>query len=364
MSIDNYTIDDYGSNYLGYYTIGNPNTLYIRNYDDFKNHKDTLAHEFIHLCQELGCYNLIIEACAEIISREYFEDADIDVYTSQVKLIKILMEIIGAEPIWIYNFTGNFQPIEDAVKPFLSTEDYYEFLSCLSFESDDDKNNLVKFERLDELLSILYKNMYNDDIKNNEVISVIKDSSAILTRYYFNPRLINQENSFYYRRTDVEYGQIDYETAMERNLFYSYAVKYEPLSYDEAMDELLNGAHTLRRDIDFKANDIILYRSRVGANKTIITAKIDGVNYEEADVDDLVKQGIIKVDYYKIYFQVLNAQEYINKECIEGAEIHELYYSKDLTLHEDYIEGFIPKIHYLTPINQIGYSRVLKKTNN
>ena len=364
MSIDNYTIDDYGSNYLGYYTTGNPNTLYIRNYDDFKNHKDTLAHEFIHLCQELGCYNLITEACAEIISREYFEDADIDVYTSQVKLVKILMEIIGAEPIWIYNFTGDFQPIEDAVKPYFSSEDYYEFLSCLSFESNDDKNNLVKFERLDELLSILYKNMYDDDIKNNEVISVIKDSSAILTRYYFNPRLINQENSFYYRRTDVEYGQIDYETAMERNLFYACAIKHEPVTYEEAMDELANGTHNLRRDIDFKANDIILYRSIVGSNETIITAKIDGVMYEEANVDDLVKQGIIKVDYYKIYIQVLNAQEYINKECIEGAEIHEIYYSKDLTLHEDYIEGYIPKIHYLEPINKIGYSRVLKKTNN
>ena len=360
MSIEKYGVDDYMGNFLGYYTEKNPNILNVRNYDEFKTHKDTLAHEFIHLCQELGGYNLLTEACAEIISQEYFEDADVDVYTIQVKLVKTLMEIIGPDPIWIYNFTGDFTPIENAVRPYLSTEEYYEFLSCLTFEQDDE-NNLNKFKRLDELLKILYKNKFDDDIENNEAISALKDSSAVLTRYYFNPRYMNQEHSFYYKRTDVEFGKIDYKTAMERNLFFAYAIKYEPITYEEAMDELVNGTHNIRRDIDFTANDIIIYRSIVGSNETIITAQIDGIKYEEANVDDLVSKGVININYYRIYYQVLSAQDYLDRNVIEGAEINTLYYKDQLTLYDDYIEGYIPITHYLTPINQIGFSRVLKK---
>lgn len=359
--IHGYTGEEYGGNYLGYYTEKEPNTLHIRDYDKIENHKDTAAHEFIHLCHVLSCYNLITEACAEIISFEYFDEANVDVYTSQVRLVKILMEIIGPNPIWIYNFTGNFQPIEDAVKPYFSSEDYYEFLSCLSFTIDDDENNLIKFKRLDELLKILYKNKFDEDIENNETISSLKDYTAVLTRYYFNPRLINQENSFYYKRTDVEYGQIDYATAMERNLFYACAIKHEPVTYEQAMDELANGTHNLKRDIDFTANDIIIYRSTVGSNETIITAKIDGVMYEEANVDDLVKQGILKVNYFRIYYKSLTAQEYLNKDYLEGAEVYTIYYKDQLTLYDDYIEGYIPKIHYLTPISEIDFTMKLTK---
>ena len=362
MSIYNYNVNDYGSVFLGYYTLENPNTLYIRNYDEFKNHKDTLAHEFIHLCQELGAYNLITEACAEIISAEYFEDADVDVYTKQVQLTKILMEIIGPEPIWIYNFTGDFKAIENAVKPHFSSEEYEEFLTCLSFVSGEDEKNLIKFKRLDELLKILYKNIYDEDIDNNEAIYALKDSTAILTRYYFNKRFMSKEYSFYYRHADVEYGRIDYETAMDRNLFYACAIKYEPITYEEAMNEITNGTHSIRREIDYNANDIIIYRSNDGNNKKIITAKIDGVKYESVSVDELVSKGIITVNYSRINYKVLNAQEYLNHAWMDGAELYTIYYKEQLTLFDDYIEGYIPKNYYLTPINQSSFSRKLKKS--
>ena len=361
LAIYTYGQDDYNNEFLGYYTSSNPNQLFIRNYDDFVNHKNTVAHEFIHLCQVLGTYNLIIEACAEIISFEYFEDAKIDAYTTPVKLVKKLMEIIGPEPVWIYNFTGNFETIEEEVMPYLTPEQYSLFLECLTISYSESENNLKKYEQLDELLGIIYKNKYNDDISNNEVMQVLNDSTAVLTRYYFNKRFINQENSFYYRRQDVEYGKLDYQTAMEMNIFYAYATKLEPITYEEAIEGINNGTFSVNRIIDFKANDIIIYHRRDEATATIISAKIDGVRYDEASLDDLVKQGIIKVDYYKIYFQTLTADDYINHRCMEGAEIYTIYYKKELTLHEDYIEGYIPIIHKLKPIKAVDFTRKLKK---
>lgn len=359
--INNYGMDDEGSEFLGYYSSTYPNRVNIRSYDELNEHKDTLAHEFVHLCQKIGSYNLITEACAEIISCEYFPNTRIDTYTTQVKLVKKLMEIIGPYPLWVYNFTNNFALIEAEVKPYLTIEEYDDFITCLSFSHGDDVNNKRKFARLEELLSVLYKNKYNDEIENNEAIQVIDDSTAILTRYYFNKRFINQDNSFYYWRYDVEFGRIDYQTAMDRNLFYAYAIKHESISYESAMEAIKNGYFTITRVIDFKANDIRMYYRKDSSLETIIDATIDGVYYENASVDDLASEGILKVDYYRVYLQVLTAQEYLNQEYMDGATVHILYSKDNLTLYDDYIEGYIPKIHYLKPVSNINKSRVLKK---
>ena len=182
---------------FGYYDTEYPSTIFIRDYDELTDvKKDVIAHEFVHLCQDVMGYNLIIEASAEIISNEYY-NTPVTNYLPQVKLLKKLMEIIGPEPIWNYCFTGDFTSIEERVRPFLTEEEYQEFLNDLTFDYDDIDKNIPKFESLDRLLSKLYSATYDSDINDNIVITLINNDNRTLSRYYFNKRFINQENSYY-----------------------------------------------------------------------------------------------------------------------------------------------------------------------
>ena len=361
ISINSYGIEDLNGNYLGYYDLNYPNKLFVRDYDSFDNNKDTLAHEFIHLCQKNCQYNVIKEACAEIISYEYFSETYMSSYDTQVKLVKKLMEIIGTEPIWNYNFTGVFEPIENAVKPYLSDNEYLTFLECLSFVHGDTENNKSKFNTLNDLLGVIYKNKYGSDINDDEIIRAIEKPYIELTRYYFNKKLINEENSYYIDRSTREFTRLSYEEAMKRKSFYAYAIRYDPITKEEAFDAINNNLYNVSRKIDYSNNDIAIIRSSERSYETIISAIIDGVRYENVSVDDLVKQGIINANYFKVYFKKLSAKEYLNKECEDGAKIYTVYSTSDFTLYDDCIEGYFPVKKYIEPITTKDYTRVLSK---
>ena len=56
---------------------------------------------------------------AEILSYEYFDNADTNSYQNEVYLIRKLMEIIGPIPLLKYNFLNDFYEIEKEVKKYL-----------------------------------------------------------------------------------------------------------------------------------------------------------------------------------------------------------------------------------------------------
>lgn len=187
------------NNAKGYYLPNEWHNIYIKKCS-WEEAKDVIAHEFVHLCQYHDAeYNLIMEASAEIISNEYYRDTKINAYSKPVFLVKKLMEIIGPEPIWEYNFTGDFSKIEEKVKPYLSDEIYTEFLNDLSFNNlkYSNKENDLKFQNLDNILNILYERIYCENIKNNKVINALEENADNLVRYYFNHKYINRENSYY-----------------------------------------------------------------------------------------------------------------------------------------------------------------------
>ena len=106
-SFNNLNIKSYGpeddkyEGTLGYYNYNDLGTIHLRDYEELTYaQKDTYSHEFIHMCQvcQSSGYNLIIEACAEIISEEYY-NSPANSYSRPVKLVKKMMEIIGSEPI-------------------------------------------------------------------------------------------------------------------------------------------------------------------------------------------------------------------------------------------------------------------------
>ena len=339
---------DEDSSDLGYYLLDRPNTLFVKNYNELtERNKDTVAHEFIHLCQDITGYNLIIEACAEIISHEYYSNNNNRYsYHEQVRLVKKLMEIIGSDVVWYYNFTGDFSKIEERIRPYLNSNEYKEFLNDLTFDYDDYTVNRIKFNSLDGLLSRLYKSIYNDDIENNKVISLIDMYDNSLVRYYFNDRY----DSYYYDKSQGEYMDISYEEAVDEKLIFIYAINKEPISKEEAFE--LKDSHLLYREIDYRRNEISVYGSLYTPRGLYISAIIDGKRYEKVSVDDLVKDGIIDVNYYKSDTRLLSASEYLNNEYDDESEIVILKASDNIVLKEDSVYAFISKKVSIPSVNE------------
>ena len=354
-SFNNITINSFydDTDCLGYYTTNKPNTLYIKNYDCINDkNKDTLSHEFVHLCQESTGYNLIIEACAEIISFEYYDNTYISTYTNQVKLVEILMEIIGSEPIWYYNFTGDFSKIEEIVKPNLTNSEYKEFLYDLSFDYYDNSLNKIKFDSLDILLGKLYKNIYKNDIENNLIISLIRNNDSTLNRYYFNDNYINSDNSYYLDYNNGNYKEMSYEEAIDRKLIFANAIYKKKIDTNKALEMVSKGYINLYREIDYSNNNIALISRTDSFGKIYITAIIDGIRYNNVDVDELVIDNIISVNYYYLENKLLNSSDYTNKNYRDGSSIH-YSHANDTVLHENSVYGFVPLKVYLPTIDNV-----------
>ncbi|MBR1376863.1 MAG: hypothetical protein IJ565_03515 [Bacilli bacterium] len=218
---DNITIKSFSNdeifsrqNTLGYYNLLLPNKLYILDYDSIdEDNTDVIAHEFIHLCQDSCEYNMLKEATAEIVSYEYYPQTKMESYGMEVKSVKKIMEIIGSEPIWNYIFTGDFSMIEERVKPYLTDEEYKEFLDDLSFDPDNAEQRLNHKKSLDRLCEILYQNIYGKSIYEDKIINLIMSSDESLQRYYFNERYIN--DTYYYDFNDKNYQKIAYDEVLE-----------------------------------------------------------------------------------------------------------------------------------------------------
>ncbi len=354
--LTNIGIFGYGSEYKyydrdnGFYSLDNPSILHIKNYTEIDPVKsDTVAHEFIHLCQDTTGYNLIIEACAEIISNEYYENTSINAYNTQVKLVKTLMEIIGTEPVWIYNFNGDFSLIENEVKPYLSEEDYATFLDCLTFDYDNPDND--KFNKLKEILATLYKAKYNDDIENNKTISLINMEYFSLVRNYFNHR---KSESYYLDYTDMVTSTMSLEEAMEYQVVTITAFKYTPISYDDATTMILKPNQSIKRDI-VNTNNAIFFGTTTTYNKLYLTCIINGVKYEHADADELVAKGLLEINYSLVDIIKLSAEDYINHNYPEDYEVSVLH-SETTIINDDFsVTARVPRKISLPEIKSESY---------
>ena len=337
---------------MGYYDTYKPNILFVKYYEELDNvSKDTVSHEFVHLCQDINGYNLIIEACAEIISSEYFKGSKINSYYEQVKLLKKLMEIIGSDVVWNYCFTGDFSLIEERVKPFLSDDEYKEFLDDLTFDYDDEDVNEMKFVSLHNILRILYKNIYNDDIENNTIINMIDKNDNDLYRYYFNDR----KESFYYEKNTGEYRTLTYKEAIDYEIIQISALYREEIDLKEAYKLIDKHSIHLHREIDFSHNNISIVRATSGFNGYRISANIDGVYYDDVEVDELAKKGIIKVDYYYTESKVLTFDDLVNENYLKGSEIMVSKESSTI-LGEECVYAFMKEKVILPSVNDNYFS--------
>ena len=173
--------------YEGWYPGAPSSNLYVKNYDiNDEKSVDTLSHEYMHATQDLNCYPFFYEAAAEMYAHEYF-GGEAASYRPTIKMLEVLMEIIGSEPIKQYIYTGDFSMIEERVKPNLSDDEYATFMECISEELGP--HSAERNEKLIRVYQSLYFNIYGTYMRNDQIISHILSNDATLNRAYFNDRL-------------------------------------------------------------------------------------------------------------------------------------------------------------------------------
>ncbi len=285
----------------GYYSWDQPNALHIAEKyvkEKYTNPRfwDILSHEYIHSCQVGNYFNIITEASAEIISYEYFDKSPTDSYSEEVYLIRKLMEVIGPEPIWRYNFVGSFDEIEKAVKPYLTELEYETFLYDLhrlnaddpEYDADEVKE---KHESLNYLLDKIYEKKYGRPSSTDSVIPYLKKERIV--RHYFNHRKMKECQSYVPISDRYDMEKIPIEDAVKRQLVYICQIDEDGNEEIVSWDEYLNSTYDVNRSLHFKTN--------TGINFTLVLneqGRYDVYMKTEGYViplEDAVRQGLIYI---------------------------------------------------------------------
>ena len=321
---------------VGYYSPIEVNKLYVR--DDYmnndENYYDILAHEFVHLTQtNYTKYNYVHEACAEILSYEYY-GTKVNAYPDFVKRVKVLMEIIGPEPILQCNFNSD-EAIEESIKQYLTDDEAETLFDCLrttgtmhATMSGADIGNINS--KVDYLLGVMYFNKTGENIENDKVCNLIYNNNEFINqRYYFNK---NKEQ--FYKPTNIgnTLSVCDYDDVMglikndkvskyrwSSNQYYS-EDEYNNLD-DSDNHECIGFYYEMVDGVtyDFYATDERAYL-------------YNGHKYSE---DELLANGLI----YSV-FNVIDTYELEDYDCIipHKKDVLTVIYDNDFRLEFDYDE--------------------------
>ena len=126
-------------------------------------------------------------------------------------------------------------------------------------------------------------------------------------------------------------------------MVYIFTYKKSEVDFNTAMSAATMSNCGIERTIDYDSADISISRTLYKFNKLYISGIINGVKYEEADVDELVHKGIINATYYIVDFKYLTAEEYINHAYSDDFEVL-ISHNGDITINDDFtVYGKIPK---------------------
>ena len=204
---------------LGYYTLRDK--IYAYAYDSSKLDKNALdiipynniiGHEFIHMFMANYDYAFLSESVAAIMADEYFTPtwfSNNKIYYNIKTRTKILMEIIGAEPIKRCIFSDDDSLLISSINTYLKDERALNrFIAFLKTEPD---NMEYLYPEMDYYLDIMYQNKYGISLKDSKLITCI-EYNFCYHHAYFNNRL-NENNSYYlytnYDDIDIYYNEIE-----------------------------------------------------------------------------------------------------------------------------------------------------------
>ncbi len=242
----------------GYYA--GENVLYIKNGCE----KFSLGHEMTHLLQNPLCQrHFFIESMADMIQKEFYNSAD-EGYPLENAGLRLLIETIGPKPIWEYVFGGDFTSIEEILTTNLAEQDYSRMMEILNSDTLDENS----YNDLIQLISVLYKNIYHDDINNNRDIFDI--SGKLIDKVYFNEQKMPKYNEatvsdflipnehFIYKEAPLV--PITKEEAIKLRKE-GYIVKSSLIPTSGATNPIMSGSDAKTREnmISFKYNDELLF---------------------------------------------------------------------------------------------------------
>lgn len=258
----------------GRYSILFPNMLELNTeIIGTEKYGPTLAHEFIHMLQAEGLkYDYIVEGTDDLVKTEYY-DYPSDSYKEAEKNMRLMMDIIGPEPIIKMLFSGDDDQFINIIKNNLSEEDAKELLSLLSTPAGkfDSVENL--HEKIEELLRKLYKSINGQDIENDIDImyGTLYENNSIggsvgNNRHYFNLRKMEDiEPVTVYEKKEVllEKGMIEEKNMVTYKKHIDDLEEYKSLIEDETISLSYKNnfkyERTLYGVIDSKNNCFFLF---------------------------------------------------------------------------------------------------------
>lgn len=209
----------------GYYNALDPNTIHVLDEDFYSNnYQDILVHEFIHMTQKQSCYAYIMEASDEMFKYEFYNKPVI-AYPECVKRLKVLMEIIGTEPIKECNFRNDKKQFEKAICEYLSYEEAKDLLNlfCTTSTKINDPNyeNEDVNRKIDAYLAKMYINKTGKDIKDDPMIRLIYNNND-KNRIYFNTNLENYYKDTFLFKDQELIGEYDIKDVIASGNIKSY----------------------------------------------------------------------------------------------------------------------------------------------
>lgn len=128
-------------NTKGYYDSFTPNVLYSKEGQSKDEEIPTLIHEFIHLLQAEGnSYYYLNEAVAELMTSELLESSPVT-YFDAIENLKLLINIIGPEPIYELSFGGDDTSLNNILKSNLTNKEVITLKYYLQKDAVDINNN-------------------------------------------------------------------------------------------------------------------------------------------------------------------------------------------------------------------------------
>lgn len=220
----------------GYYSY--ENILHVRDYDEFSfdpksQIAKTAAHEYVHLLQTQDSYPFVRESIDEIIVHEYYFDSGLSTdrysYRTACKYLKVLMEIVGPDAVWDNSFKRGSTMLDDAVEPYLTSEEFKEFKRILSLHPYHNKEELdASWSKLETILDRIHLNKNGYSMYSDSLINCILND-GVYNRVYFRASLLEKGSSYY--RTDT----LSYRDAVERG--YMWIILVQPASRKQYFDK-------------------------------------------------------------------------------------------------------------------------------
>ena len=309
-------------NVLGWYIDLFPNTIHVVD----ENDNNTKIHEFIHLTQEFTEYSYIREACADLISLEYYGIESSLTYNDAATRIQFLMELIGPEIIWNLNFNGDETSFENKIYELLPEESAIKLLQLfkqnpanITVEKNQEQN-----KEIDKYLYQIYNTLTNE---NNPLNTIQEETGITFDTFNSNQTYFNHSNNEY----SFSFSKIiTLEEAKQKGLV-NISVAEKTYISEENIEKLKSQEIPIFKEYEILNNNFQIMPS-VDKNQEIIDMVYNINNDETYTLEEAEQKGYIECKYW--YYKYIPANENAVSEYpliitptekYEGLEIKEIY---------------------------------------